>query len=282
MNYKELINAELDGKTCRYVWHKVPNQTVSTGIWFDLSMSPGMPAPQYYASTPLKATVLSYSSDKGIYHGSDVSPATKYLKLTTCGTATSTATPLPMILLDYLMFYPFCDDGTTDEQFMDNTNALTRYTDGEGVQVMAISQGARTGGQYFYFTYTNQDGVGGRISKTVRENSATANGSTVTTNLAFPGACGAFIPLQDGDTGVRSIESVKMLDVDVGLFALVLVKPLAYTCIREITAPNETNYFTQKMVLPEIKPDAYLNWLVQPVGSISGAAIRGDLQVIWN
>ena len=279
-SYKKLYDeAVTNGKEATYTWRKVPNLVTTQGIWFDLSMSGGMPAPQYYAATPLTATPMSFSSDRGIFAGYDVSPATKYLSKTVTVTG-SAVTPLPMYLLDYLMYYPFIDEGTTDPQDLDNTNTLPRYTDGRGVQVMAVSQGSRVGGQSFYITYTNQDGVAGRISKTVIENTAAANGHIVSSSLATAGASGCFIPLQDGDTGVRSIEQVTMLGVDVGLFALVLVKPLATTQIRENTAANEKNYFLQGTFPPEIKNNAYLNWICIPNGSLSGAVLFGDLQHI--
>lgn len=280
-SYKKLYDeAVTEGKTATYGWRKTPNLVTTQGIFFDLSMSGGMPAPQYYAATPLTATVMSFSSDRGIFHGYDVSPDTKYLAVTANMTA-SAITPINMYLLDYLMYYPFIDEGTTDPQDLDNTNVLTRYTDGKGVQVMAVSQGSRTGGQSFYITYTNQDGVAGRISKTVIENTAAANGHIVSSSLATNGQSGAFITLQEGDTGVRSIEQVTMLGVDVGLFALVLVKPLATTQIRENTAAYEKNYFLQGTFPPEIKTNAYLNWICIPNGSLSGAVIFGDLTNVW-
>lgn len=274
----ELVDLELQGKTDIYMWRKTPNLATTNGIWFDLSMSSGMPVPQYYAATPLTATPMSYSSDKGIFHGYSTQ---KYLRQTACISANAFM-PLPMILLDYLMYYPFIDEGTTDEQLMDNTQTLPRYTTGEGVQIMAVSQGARTGGQSFYVTYTNSEGVSGRTSATVIENTAAANGHIVTSSTATSGASGAFIPLQQGDKGVRSIESVTMLGTDVGLFALVLVKPLASTTIRENTAVVEKDYFMEAGVIPEIKQNAYLNWICLPIsGSLSGAVIFGDLKTVW-
>lgn len=281
LSTKDLVEAELDGKWNQYTWRKVPNQISTQGIWFDLSMSAGMPVPQYYAATPLTATVMSFSSDRGIFHGYDVAPDTKYLRMTVAQTATATALPMDMYLLDYLMYYPFVDEGTTDPQDMDNTNTLTRYTDGVGVQVMAVSQGSRTGGQQFNITYTNSDGVSGRVSPNVTMNTATANGSIITSATATSFSSGPFIPLQEGDTGVRSIEQVTMLGPDVGLFALVLVKPLAQTQIREITAVNEKDYLLQGGVCPEIKNDAYLNWICLPNGSLSGSVVYGDLKVLW-
>lgn len=57
----------------------------------------------------------------------------------------ATALPMTLTLMDYLMYYPLIDEGTTDEQFMINTTPLTRYTDGAGVQIMAVSVAGRTG-----------------------------------------------------------------------------------------------------------------------------------------
>ena len=277
-----LADAELAGQTWYSTWRKSPSQVSTIGVWFDLSMSPGNPVPQYYAASPLVGVPMSYSDEQGLNHGRNVSPLTKHLKRVTVMTSTATALPMPMILCDYLFYYPFIDEGTTDAQSLDNTQTLTRYTDGEGVQVMAVSVAGRTGGQTFQFSYTNSDGVAGRTSQTVRENAVSVNGSIVTSDRANANARGPFIPLQDGDTGVRSIESVTMNGADVGLFALVLVKPLAQLSLRGIDAPVEVNYLLDFGQLPRIVDDAYLNLLACPAGSLAATALHGDLTVVWN
>lgn len=277
-----LADAELAGQTWYSTWRKSPSQVSTIGVWFDLSMSPGNPVPQYYAASPLVGVPMSYSDEQGLNHGRNVSPLTKHLKRVTVMTSTATALPMPMILCDYLFYYPFIDEGTTDAQSLDNTQTLTRYTDGEGVQVMAVSVAGRTGGQTFQFSYTNSDGVAGRTSQTVIENAVSVNGSIVTSNRAAANARGPFVPLQDGDTGVRSIESVTMNGADVGLFALVLVKPLAQLSLRGIDAPVEVNYLLDFGQLPRIVDDAYLNLLACPAGSLAATALHGDLTVVWN
>jgi hypothetical protein len=190
----------------------------------------------------------------------------------------ATGLPMPMILCDYLLYYPFIDEGTTDAQTLTNSVTLPRYTDGKGVQVMAISVAARTGGQSFYFTYTNQDGVSGRTSQTVVQNTATAIGTIVTSATATLNSGGPFIGLQNGDTGVRSIESVTMLGADVGLFTLVLVKPLFTTQLLEQTAPTEESLFVEKGSIPSVSDDAYLNLIAMPNGSLSGVSLFGMIQ----
>ncbi len=277
---KEYVDAELDGKSRIYSWRKSPTQVTTAGLWFDMSMSPGNPVPQYYAASPMTSVAMRQSTDGGLNHGATTG-TTKYLKSTISMSNSATGLPMPMILCDYLVFYPFIDEGTTDTQSMTNSVTLPRYTDGKGVQVMAISVAGRTGGQSFYFTYTNQDGVSGRTSQIVVQNASTAIGTIVSSATATLNSGGPFIGLQSGDTGVRSIESVTMLGADVGLFTLVLVKPLITSQILEQTAPTEENLLIEKASLPEIKDDAYLNWICMPNGSLSGVSFHGIIQTIF-
>lgn len=288
MNYRELVDAEREGRENRYAWRKNPSAVTTAGIWYDLATAQGTPkAKNWFDAAPLTAAQVSFSADRGMFHGYDVSPYTKYLRLTTVMANAATALPMAMILCDYLLYYPTIDDSELEPQIMDNTVTLPRYTSGNGVQVMAITLSARTGGQSFYFTYTSSDAdgaVSGRVSKTVVQNTSTVVG-TVTTSVLTPttdSSGGPFIGLQGSDSGVKYIESVQMLGGDVGLFALVLVKPLATTQIREITAPNEVDYYLKNGTMPQIYNDAYLNWLCLPNGSLAATALSGDLKVIWN
>jgi len=277
----EVVNAELDGKVRNYIWRKTPSQTTVSGLWFDTSMSPSMPPPQYYIGGITTATQLKQSTDGGIYHGANVSPSEKYLRRITTTASAATALPMNVILCDYLLFYPFIDEGTTDAQTMTNLVGLPRYTDGKGVQVMAVLTNAGTGGQQFFFTYTNSDGVAGRTSQTVRMNTSTAVGNVIGSNTSVANASNPFIGLQLGDSGVRSIESVTMLGVDTGLFALVLVKPLAQHCFREITVPYEKDYLVPTTDLVRIYDDAFLGMLCLPLGSLAATVLQGDLKIIW-
>lgn len=278
----EVVNAELGGNVRNYIWRKTPSQTTITGLWFDTSMSPGMPPPQYYIGAITTATQLKQSTDGGLYHGPNVSPSEKYLRSITTMASAATALPMNTILCDYLLFYPFIDEGSTDEQFMTNVATLPRYTDGKGVQVMAIQTNAGTGGQQFFFNYTNSEGVSGRISQTVTMNTSTVVGNVLGSNTATINASNPFIGLQLGDSGVRSIESVTMLGVDTGLFSLVLVKPLAQHCFREVTVPYEKDFLVPTTDLVKIYDDAFLGMVCLPLGSLAATVLRGDIKVIWN
>lgn len=278
-NVRELVDAEIEGAAKFSTWRKTPTQTTASGIWFDLSMSPGNPNPQYYAASPGVSVAMSQSTDGGIFHGGNVSPARKYLRRMMAMTVTATAVPMPMILLDYLLYYPFIDESTTDPQTLTNSVTLPRSTDGVGVQMMAVVVAGQTGGQSFQVSYTNSDGVSGRTSQTVTMNAQSVNGTLVATSKTSSG--GPFIGLQAGDSGVRSVESVTMNGIDVGLFTLVLVKPIAQMSIRGIDAPVEVDYLLDFAQLPRIEDNAYLNFICHPGGTLSAAPIHGYAEFAW-
>ena len=280
-----LVDAEINGQAFLSGWRKQPSQTTGAGIWFDLSMSPGNPVPNYYAAVPVTATALTDSVNRGIPHGSSVGSLgyQKYLKSLTAMTVTATAVPLPMILCDYLMFYSFADMSITDPQPFTTNITLPRYPTGAGVKIMAVEVAAQSGAgnPQFIVNYTNQAGQQGRVSKTQACNTQTVNGTIINTAVATAFTAGPFIPLQDGDTGVRQIDSVQFFTPDIGLIAFVLVRPLATHFIRAIDAPAERNYFQDFSVMPVIQDNAYLNFIVLPNGTLSAVNIVGTIQTVW-
>jgi hypothetical protein len=283
-NVKDLVDAENEGRYRAFTWRKTPSQTVTAGLWYDLSSSPGNPAAKFwFTGAPLAAQSISQSDGGSVFHGANVAPSNKYLRKTICMASAVTPLPIPILFCDYLLFYPTIDDSTLEEQLMDNAVTLPRYADGEGVQVIAVSLAGRTGGQSFYFTYTNSQGISGRVSQVVFQNNAAAIGTLQCSGVNADIATYPFIGLQAGDTGVRQIDSVFMSSgTDTGLFSLILVKPLAQTQIREQTAAVERDYFLDANNLPIIKDDAFIGVLVNPRGAISATAIIGDFQVAWD
>ena len=279
-NYESFNAAYDEGRTRFTGWRKVPSQTTGSGIWFDLSMSPGNPVPNYYAATPLASKRMAQSTDGGIAHGGAATPGTKHLHRLMALTTTATAVPLPMILCDYLMYYPFVD--MADTSSLTTSETLPRYTTGAGVQVMAVEVASQVGGTSFNITYTNSDGTAGRTSQTVTCNTQVVPGTIITTGGGAAGNAGPFIPLQRGDSGVRSIEGVTFLTNDVGLITLVLVKPLAYLNVFDITAPAEKDFFHNTQTMPIIVDDAYLNFVCYPSGTLAAAPILGTAEFVYS
>ena len=281
----DLIDAEIAGQSKYVAFRKVPAVVTGAGTWYDYSMAPGNPTPQYYAAAPLVAQTLSRSADGGIHHGGNVSSGKKYVRRLTAMCVAAAGVPQRLYLLDYLMFYPFVDMGTPDQQDMTNTQVLTRYTDGEGVKIMAVLVAPHgLAGDTFFVTYTNQDGTAGRVTPLHTMSTAIAvNGTILTTQQTGAARIGPFLGLQGQDTGVRSIEAVQCTaGLDVGLFTLVLVKPLSELTVREITAPTEKDFYLHSGgKLPQVVDDAYLNFISCPNGSLTGVPLFGDATFVW-
>ena len=283
-NARVLSDAQERGQYLYASFRKQATQTTGAGVWFDLSMSPGNPAPNYYIGSPNVFVPLKQSTDGGLRHGGNVSPSKKFLRKLMALTPTAAAAPLACKLLDYIGFYGFVDESVLAEQFMDNTTPVPRYADGAGVQLMPVVVAGQTGGQTFTVKYTNQDGVEDRVTRTATMSTQIVNGTilhSMQANASYVNN-GPFLTLQNGDTGVRSVQSVTIGGIgDVGLFALVLVKPLASFSLYGIDAPTEVDYLTDMASLPEIKDDAYLNLIAMPNGTLSGAPIHGVIETTW-
>ncbi len=272
-------DAYTNGRNCYTTIRKVSAIASVAGYWVDLSMTTGYPKPNYYVGAELTATTLT--SSNGIWSGGDVSPSKKYLhKLCLLGT-TAVVAPAPFILCDYLLYYPLVDMDSTDEQIMDNTVTLPRYTTGEGVQAFLVASNPYVGGAAFQIKYTNSDGVPDRISKITVTNTSTFIGTLVNSHTGGANQYGCFIQLQAGDRGIQSVQSITFYATNGGLAVLVLVRPLATMMTRELTAWAEHDYITDKPSLPRIYDGAYLNFLAMPGGTIAAIPIIGEATFIW-
>lgn len=285
-NVRAVVDAELAGKSWYTGFRKTPAVVTVAGTWYDYSMAPGYPVPQYYAAAPLTHAPLSQSIDGGIPHGGAVSPSTKHLRQLLAINGTAAAVPQRLVLLDYIAFVPFIDMGTTAEQATLNpAYVLPRHATGAGVLMMAVLVAPHAlAGDTFLVRYTNQSGTENRVTPLHTMTTATAvNGTILTTATSGTGRRGPFLCLQAGDTGVRSIQGITVTaGTDIGLFTIVLVKPIADLVIRGIDAPVERDYLTDAgCTLPVVADNAYLNFITHPNGSLSGAQTLGTAKFVW-
>jgi hypothetical protein len=288
-SFKALVDAEQNGQTFFGGFRKNINATTGVGSWFDTTLSPGNPLPFYYASTPLVGAPMSQSANGGIAHNQPVASLgyKTYLKTLTVVPVTSVSLMSgPMILMDYLFYYPFIDTGVTDPQVLDNTASLTRYTDGAGVSVMAVQMAGLlgTGSPTFRFTYINQSGVL-QTSPTQTCGSGTIVGELATgnnSNTAMPNSNYPFLALAPNDTGIRSVQSVTFDSADIGLLAFVLVKPLEQIAMRELNVMAERTPPLDFFDLPIIADNAYLSILLNTgLAAASSGSYVGTIQTVW-
>lgn len=274
--YKDIIKSwQDDGMYSHNSFRKVVSNATASGIWCDLSYSPGNPSPNFYASEPLVSSTLE--STKGIDNGGDVAPARKFLKNFLIYSTSTATNQSSYVLCDYLLYYPFIDGDSSEEQTLTNSVTLPRYVSGEGVKAFVVAQGAYVGGATISINYTNSTGTPNRTSP-----------ATITNTTTFASCIihrGPFLPLQSTDTGIRSVESVTLSAPNGGIYALVLAKPLAAISLEEVTAtlntPSYQSYLGDITASPEIKDGAYLNLIACGNASLSGAVVQGMLNFIW-
>jgi len=264
----------------QYVTKTATPATGTGGFFVDMNQSSGQPKYNSFTGTQFAFTPLTGEGNGGVYPGNYVSGSTKHLirwQVLNANSAANTVPPDHIILCDYLGFYSFIDGDDTDIQLMDNTLSLTRYTDGVGVRAVVITQEPMAAIALVTVSYTNQAGTSGR-TVTFAVSVGAALGVAVVTQGTVGGAGQAnpFIPLADGDTGMKSIESVSFASASGGFMCIALVKPLASMMCYEAQVTTEKVYGIDIQNPPEIKEGAYLNFLIQRVGTAAGS-LRSEL-----
>lgn len=115
------------------------------------------------------------------------------------------------------------------------TAALTRYTGGEGV-MLGLTIYSAVGGTATTVTasYTNQAGAGSRTTVATQFGGAGFNNQHRMIML----------PLQDGDTGVRSVQSVTLAasTTTAGNFGVTLFRPLYVLCVESTSGVSSGGF----------------------------------------
>ena len=296
-NVRAWADSDAEGRSWLSFFRKVPPSTATiTGQWFDYSTASGIPVPNYYASSPLVAATLD--TDNGIYLPPLSAGAQRYLKSQTVMSAASSVTGTTnqnqaVMLLDYLLYYPFVDlDAAGEDQVMDNTVTLPRYTDGVGVQMMIVAQAPTVGGGTFTVTFDDADNVE-RVTEAVFCAAAQPSGALVSA-VANAAGISPFIPLPANCRGVRRIKQCNVVLANGGLAVLVLVKPIDMSYVREecrrpTSSPtesfgdaNETERIRTRAGTPSLG-QPFLGWIGCGVaGSLASAPLVGMIETFWS
>jgi hypothetical protein len=277
-NVNGFVQAALNGKFVSGHFRKIPGWASVANWWVDMSMAAGNPPANFYASTPLIAQRLSRWDS--IFHGDLKSPSETYLLRAALVTSGANAAG-QYKLCDYLLYYPFIDMDSTDQQLLDNTAIIDRYTDGAGVMAIAVCQAPTAGSGQFTFQYVNQNGV--TKTSPIQYCGSTSAGfaNIVTSQPASVAGLGPFLKLADNDTGIRSILSYTGSVANGGLCCFVLVKPLMDFVIREVSTVSETEMISTRCGAVRVEDNAFLGFLAQTAGSVSAVPVTGQLDFVW-
>lgn len=270
-----------DGKFhYQYVTKTATPNPVTAGFFVDMNQTSGQPKYNAFAGTSLSFTPLTGEGNGGVYVGpAAASGESKYLtrwQALNANTGANTTSPDLIYLCDYLGFYPLIDCDDLDVQTLDNTSTLSRYSDGDGVQIVAIVQAPIATTAALSINYVDSDDV----SRTSTYNiiagvniGVCATGAEIVSasNTATP-----FWPLVGGSKGVKRIQSVQFAASAGGFICLALVKPLATIQLIEANVPVEKQYGFDYQKPPKIENGAYLNFLIQRSGTGAGS-LRSEL-----
>lgn len=283
-NVSTFTSAAENGAEWFSYFHKTGSPALPAAGWCaDLSMAAGTPKYNAYVGTQGEGTPMFGSGNFGLYLPPLPTGQTRHISEINIGTVSATFAPATFWLCDYLYSYPLTDMDSTDPQVMDNSVApVPRYADGRGVQAMVITTTPQSAVAQCNINYTNHAGVSNRLSTVYTAISNTGNIQGAQQSAAGPGSMSPFIPLDSGDAGIRTIDTVTMLASGGGFTALVLVRPLAEIKIREQNTVAEINYLITKRQLPRVLDGACLNFVFQSGAAAISSVIRGYVKTVNN
>lgn len=293
----DFINqATTNGKFWRTDWNKLTFGTTAhtAGTWYLLSQTGGNPAASSILGTgtnlAFQALNDSTATAAGIQHGGNVGGGTGYKHIINASAFSASATTMPAVLMlvDMLGFYPITTVTTTGAQTLNNTVTLPRYTDGAGVQAILVpSTVMGAGTPTCTLTYTNSAGTASRTTPSTPALpllNTTSPVSQVSYSGTGAGKYGPFMPLANGDAGIRSVQSVNFsATMTSGVMNLILVKPLLTLPMTTIGVAAERDLLNQVPSLPKVYDGANLQWMLYagaatPVNS----PFYGHLDFAWS
>lgn len=277
----EIEEAYSAGRSLFRSFNKNCNVVTVAGVAQDLSGQTGNPPAQFYVGPIATLTPLARSTDGGLDHGPPMPGSKKFLhKLSNLQAISANVVPCTLEAHDYLAFYPFLGMDTGIQE-LTNILPVPRYAAREGIQMMLVEQNSYVGAAQVRITYTNQDGVPGRVTPIITLNSVTNAGTIATAGPNLIGGTGQYVALQGSDYGVQAATQIEVITGDVGVLCLVLVKPMATVGIFDVNTPADWDMWETLGFLPEIRNDAYLNLLLKPAGNAQGTTIWGNIITLW-
>lgn len=232
---------------------QVLNSTATNGRWHDLYRITADPTTGTNPAIPTTATALSKSNTTALnYYLPNYSPELPYLIGARVNTAGANGT---YFIIDRLSHTGGLDGTLTTAQTTNlPTAALTRFTSGVGVMIgLTIYTTIGTTATTVTASYTNQAGTSGR---TTLANAFGGSSTNSATRLII-------LPLQAGDTGARSVESVTLAGSTgiVGNFGVTLFKILGTVCVENAQGISWNDIISGGFIggIPELSDTTHLS-----------------------
>lgn len=294
-SYDDLISELTAGKRIKKPWQNTsPGTAGIAGRWYSTWAWTGSGSAGSYAVNASLTSAQYYGTTTGaIFIGNAVSPDTKHLLSISAMSPAATAVPGIAVLVDRLLTYPGIVATTSATQTLTTTATLPRYTDGAGVVAWlevstALGNAGAKGVGRIIWSYTNSDGVAGRVNTNPSTVSAIYSGSqftsianTATSSQYF---CNPFISYFASDSGIRSVEQISFNSgtMTAGFLNLILGKVLATVPIPAINVLSERDLVFQMANMERVYDGACLSWLIYYPGAVAANTnYIGEIDVGW-
>ena len=264
-----LITALTSGRSWRQDWNKITGaaSAYAAGRWYDFSGLAGTPVANAWAGTALAWTPCDEATGNGtqifgMRHGGNVTPNTKHLTSLSGLTAVATGVPAQLMLVDLCGYYPGINMNLATAQTLTGTPTL-RYTNGVGVRAfLSVTTATGATAHNIAMSYTDQDGNAGNTLPVTVACTASAIVGHITHSGTAGNNFGPFLPLANGDSGIRSVQSVTISAASgAGAAALVLARPIMTVPLVQASVASERDAVNQLPSLPPIPDGACLTWL---------------------
>jgi len=279
----DLINQiTVNGKYGRFDYQKTTAVAGVAGTWTDLGTATGSVPASTYAGTSLTFVATDDTWSEGaIYHGGDVSTATKHFLNASATVFAAAGAPWFMMAIDQVGYVPITGadvTGTTSRTVtmtpISNTAAkVDRYANGVGLRLYFSTEVApATGGPNITaLTYTNTAGTTGKaMGVTVGMAAAPVTGQIPHSGNAAT-RYAPFLPLAVGDTGIKDIEAFTFSGgtayTGTGQLVLHLAKPLWTIPVPSNGILSERDFVNQLPSLPKIPDGACVKFLLFQTGA---------------
>lgn len=290
------ITARLaEGKGWRGDFYKNNATGFVAGNAYDLAPQAGNPAnTNFYSGSAATATIPTEATGWGIYHGGNVSTATKQVLNAQCSFTGTTAAPGIATLVDVALYYPGIDLKSTGSQGMTNTNTLTRWTDGVGLRAYIIvtvrsgNPSAKPVMSVFNFRDT------GDVDSNLAVTPSFTTGGTAIPDVgkivhAGPesGLTGMFLPLNAGDVGIKRVTTFQLstayATATTVTGAIVLCRPLLSVPLVAPGVPGERSFIYHAPARTIIPDGACLVWLYQANAATGANSVfQGHIDFGWS
>ncbi len=277
------------GQRWRTDFNKITGASAYTaGRAYDMTNLAGHPVANAWAGTALTFTECDESTGNGtqifgIRHGGNVSTDVKNLLNMGAMCTAATGIPSTLLLVDIEGYWPGITNNSLSAQTLSGTPSL-RATNGVGLRLYWVqTSAAGATAQNIALSYTDQDGnTGNALPVTVAMTASAIVGhishSGVAANNYTP-----FLPLANGDYGVRNVASVTMSAANTGTGALVLAKPLMEIPLGIQSVYHNKDMLSQTPSLPIIPDGACLGFILIAGGAVAASTtFTGHLETVWD